>query len=128
MIDPASRQLVLQLKDGSTDNLIEGATNILDDKWHHITIRFSRSTGTAYDIYLDGALEVTGTNNKYITNNFGNHDLIIGDGSDSFWEECQGDIGSVMHYDRWLKPDEIKQNCNAQEGRYTASDDICEDF
>ena len=43
-------------------------------------------------------------------------------------KECQGDVGSVMVHNRLLTPDEIKQNCNAQEGRYTASDDICEDF
>ena len=54
--------------------------------------------------------------------------LIIGASDDPLWEECKGDIGSVMMYDKWLTPDEIKQNCNAQEGRYTASDDICEDF
>ena len=43
--------------------------------------------------------------------------LIIGDGLDTYWEECQGDIGSVMAYDLWLTADEIKQNCSAQEGR-----------
>ena len=79
----------------------------------------------AYDIYLDGASEVTGINN--MTNN-ATEDLIIGDGDDIHWEECQGDVGSVMVHNRSLSPDEIKQNCNAQEGRYTASDDICEDF
>ena len=38
------------------------------------------------------------------------------------WEECQGDIGSVMVYDRQLTPDEIKQT------KKVLSDDICEDF
>ena len=118
----------LELWDASNQNSISGSTDILDNKWHHIAIKFNRNSGTSYDIYLDGALEVTGTNNYYIDSGFAAHDLIIGDASDSYWEECQGDIGSVMHYDRKLSADEIKQNCNAQEGRYTASDDICEDF
>ena len=127
-IDPNTGQLAFHLKDASSQNSISGSTDILDNKWHHITIKFNRYSGTSYDIYLDGALEVTGTNNRYIDSGFAAHDLIIGDASDSYWEECQGDIGSVMHYERWLTSDEIKQNCNAQESRYTASDDICEDF
>ena len=80
---------------------------------------------SGHHIYLDGVSEATGTNNKTFSYSY---DLLIGDGADPYWEECQGDIGSVMVYDRWLSADEIKQNCNAQEGRYTASDDICADF
>ena len=117
--------LSLHVKDGSGGNFITGTTNILDNKWHHITIYYHRNAGNTYDIYLDGASEATGTNNK--TSN-ATEDLVIGDAHDTYWEECQGDIGSVMVYNRWLSADEIKQNCNAQEGRYTASDDICVDF
>ena len=107
--------------------MITGTTNILDNKWHHIAIKFHREAGDAYYIYLDGAIEATGINNK-TTNSNGSNAILIGDSHGTWWEQCQGDIGSVMVYDRQLTPDEIKQNCNAQEGRYTASDDICEDF
>ena len=124
-IDPGTGLLRLEVKDGSTGNLITGTTNILDNQWHHIAIKYHRNVGQAYDIYLDGASEATGTNNM---SSGATEAFIIGDSDNPWWEECQGDIGSVMVYDHWLSADEIKQNCNAQEGRYTASDDICADF
>ena len=124
-IHPNTGQLVYYVKDASSRNSISGSTNILDNKWHHITVKFHRNAGQSYDIYLDGASEATGTNNK---TNYATEAFIIGDSDNPYWEECQGDVGSVMVYDHWLTPDEIKQNCNAQEGRYTASDDICAGF
>ena len=52
-------------------------------------------------IYLDGAMKDTGTNSQNIDPT---EDLIIGGSDDPLWEECKGDIGSVMMYDKWLTP------------------------
>ena len=123
-IHPNTGQLIYYVKDASSQSTISGSTDILDNKWHHIAIKYSRNPGT-FEIYLDGAIEASGTNDKTFNPS---EDLVIGAADHTWWEECQGDVGSVMVYNRQLGPDQIKQNCNAQEGRYTASDDICEDF
>ena len=63
-INPDNGLPTLHVKDASSSNTITGKTTILDNKWHHIAIKFHREAGNAYHIYLDGASEVYDTNNK----------------------------------------------------------------
>jgi hypothetical protein len=95
--------------------IINAATtgiNVLDNKWHHIVCTRGPST---YEIYVDGALNRTGSNGGEWTgtNIWASMDAQIGNNPNNISLLYLGNIGIVRIYNRYTLSTEVLQNYNA---------------
>jgi hypothetical protein len=96
------------------DNAISTTTTYSNSNWHHLAYSFSGTTST---LYLDASQKNTATQ----TLSTGSSNLYIGSNSGGAGAYAQGSIAIVQIYSRDLSANEVKQNCLAQEGRFTSS-------
>ena len=98
------------LGDGTTwsgADIVEGAANIADGSWHHVTMTYDDASNTL-NLYVDGVLDVT--NAAYpVSLGANSYDLYFGawnDGTGSGFYFA-GDLDEVEIYDRILDAGEI---------------------
>jgi hypothetical protein len=87
-------------------------STVLSNTWY--IVAFTRS-GNTTSIYINGVLDITGTNATSITTSLSYR---IGNGPDYNSEIYAGNIASVKAYNRALTATEISQNYNALRRRF----------
>ena len=120
----------VQDSSGHLNSIRTQAATYNDGHWHYV-VATSDGTGTAAGkkIYVDGALvatdtlSATGISSGTLASGYSLNVGSANDGKNYFF---QGAIGEVMMYSRALTAQEVKQNCNGQEYRFTRnSTTIC---
>lgn len=91
---------------------LKSTTMVSNDVWHQIV--YVNDTSENGSIYVDGVKEVTGSSSLSGANYFSPD--FIGRGYSSKY--FSGSIGCVRFYANALTSDEVKQNFDAQRGRY----------
>lgn len=103
-----------------TQQTIYTATNLLLNTWYHATFTTSyNGTNTTMKTYTNGTETATGTF-AGAQGNYSNK-FMVGDGnngSDTSWFPFPGRVSNVKVYNRTLTAAEIRQNFNANRGRY----------
>lgn len=98
--------------DGTWLNNLKSNTMVSNNVWHQVVyVNNSNKTGS---IYIDGALEVSGSSAFNIARYFSPDN--IGRGYSGAY--YQGNMGSIRIYDKSLTAAEVRQNYNATKSRY----------
>ncbi|MFZ9001086.1 MAG: LamG-like jellyroll fold domain-containing protein [Bacteriovoracaceae bacterium] len=102
-----SGRLELQLSDGSSSQTFLGATNILDEQWHHVVVSIVGVNGGAVKMFIDGDLEFSSIINFNWTLDSSGDDLLLGDSTDTFWEEFKGYLDQINLYNKVISQEEV---------------------
>jgi hypothetical protein len=99
------------IQDGNYNSSFVTGSNAFDGNWHQLVYTYDNGTGK---IYLDSVLKNTGSFTK--CNDA--EEIVIGGEIEGSGYHFEGYISSVSFHNRVLTADEVKQNFNAQRGRF----------
>lgn len=112
-----------QVSDGVTDALLEAATNSSsDNNYHHIAVVFKANDLEGLRLFIDGVENASSPVSTIgilsLENNA--NSLLLGAPTTTAASELDGEISVFRLYNSALTVQEIKQNCLAQELRYSS--------
>ncbi len=84
--------------------------NILDNNWHHILLTLGKKAGSNFKVYVDNTLEDTLNISRDWS--LANQNFIVGDTSDTFFEEYKGFMDELAFFNRRLGTQEISSLYN----------------
>jgi hypothetical protein len=109
LINPPSSggTVKVQIKNATTAVCdITGTSNVANTAWHHVAAVYNKTSGGQVSLYVDGALQNSGTTSTAWTFDYPN--INLADSPDNYyWEEFQGEIDDVQVYNRALSPEDI---------------------
>jgi len=123
-----AKQLGMLVSDGADGSgywVLQGGSNktpeLTTGRWYHIAVTISRVSGTTtIYFYQDGVVNPTPntfTNEGGATAWGNGRTLVVGKGATG-WGNLDGQLASVLIYDKVLSAAEINQNYNAMRGRF----------
>lgn len=103
---------------GNQDILDNGSNTVPLNTWTHVAVAYNYTSKTA-SFYINGVLNSSLTNTNIVEKSSGSSPLVVGTmrGGQVGWY-FDGNISSVLCYNRLLTQTDIIQNYNATKGRY----------
>jgi len=112
---PAHLRVQIKTTGGTVRLDLEGSTSLDDgdvgvgpDRAERLVgVTFSQHSGGPGALWVDGRLQISGTNSGAWA--FNNQEIRLGHGLDSFWARYGGAMGFVRFYNRMLSADEWRE-------------------
>lgn len=110
LLRPTTGYLYVQIKSGSAGVLnVDSRIKVQDGNWHHIVFAFS--AGNSYALYIDNALNSSGSLSSFT---IANNPMRIARSVDSYWASYTGLIDEIRIYNRMITAEEVNTLYSAQ--------------
>lgn len=106
-LDSSTSKPRCQIKTAGNGSVIDKTANTAcrDGAWHDVVMTFSQLNSGPFNLYVDGKLEVTGTNTSAWS--FASQAARMGTAVDSFWTQFTGQIKAFGWWGRTLFVSEV---------------------
>lgn len=106
IMNNTANKLLTQAYDATTARVnLVSATTMNNGAWHHVAYNFNTANGSAQTVYVDGAVDVSGTASAAWS--MASTAIAFGDPLDAFWATYNGDLAEMGFWSRNLTADEI---------------------